>query len=57
MPHIRNRSAPSTFLGKFERISNGYPTYFSKLNCKRPKAKFNAEHLVLKTLDLKVFSS
>ena len=57
MPHIRNRSAPSTFLGKFERISNGYPTYFSKLNCKGPKAKFNAEHLVLKTLDLKVFSS
>ena len=34
---IRNKTAPSTFSGSFEKISHGYPTNISQFNYKTPK--------------------
>ena len=40
MYQIRNKTAPLTFLGSFEKICHGYPTYFSQFNYKIPKTTF-----------------
>ena len=37
MYQIRNKTAPLTFSGSFEKISHGYPTNFSQFNYKIPK--------------------
>ena len=37
MYQIRNKTAPLTFSGSFEKISHGYPTIFSQFNYKIPK--------------------
>ena len=37
MYQIRNKTAPLTFSGCFEKISYGYPTNFSQFNYKIPK--------------------
>ena len=37
MYQIRKKTAPLTFLGKFEKICHGYPTNFSQFNYKTPK--------------------
>ena len=34
---IRNKTAPLTFLGSFEKVSHGCPTNFSQFNYKIPK--------------------
>ena len=47
MYQIRNKTAPLTFSGSFEKISHGYPTNFSQFHYKIPKtallAKANSE--------------
>ena len=46
MNQIRKKTPPLTFLGRFERISLGYPTNFSQFNYKIPKpdlTKANSE--------------
>ena len=46
MYQIRNKTAPLTFSGSFEKISHGYPTNFSQFNYKIPKtalSKANSE--------------
>ena len=37
MYQIRNKTAPLTFLGSFEKICHGHPTNFSQFNNKIPK--------------------
>ena len=37
MYQIRNKTAPLTFSGSFEKICHGYPTNFSQFNYKIPK--------------------
>ena len=41
MYQIRNKTAPLTFSGSFEKISHGYPTNFSRFNYKIPKITLN----------------
>ena len=41
MYQIRNKTAPLTFSGSFEKIFHGYPTNFSQLNYKIPETKLS----------------
>ena len=41
MYHIRNKTAPLTFSGRFEKICHRYPTNLSQLNYKTLKTALN----------------
>ena len=39
MHKIKNRTAPSSFFGKFKQLSHSYPRPFSRVNYRKPQSK------------------
>ena len=44
---IRNKTAPLTFSGSFEKICHGYPTHFSQFNYRIPKITFSKSRFII----------